>query len=260
MAALTEVLVVGNGPDLRALVRALENPGLRITTSDTSRDAAILLRHRAFHAVILDLPLDTPDVEGVRHQLQVLRAVAPVTSFGVVGDARLTERVLASQGPISFALPRPASREALRAALAPCVSSHAASEDRIAAVRFYFSSLERSAWGRLATLCAENVVYRLPADDVRIKAEISGRAAFLAFTRDTFSRFPEPRFVIHSIREVAGGLRVDYSGTWRLDPHRRSTPLPGSIIFRFDKDEIAEIEIRVDSRNDVLSELQAEAR
>lgn len=260
MPALTEVLVVGNGPDLPALVRALEAPGFRITTSATARDAATLLRHRAFHAVIVDLPLDTPDLEGVRHQLQVLRAVAPLTSFGVVGDARLTERVLAGQERISFALSRPVSREPLMAALSACVAAPAASVDRIAAVRIYFSALERSAWDRLAALCAENVVYRLPADDVRIKAEIFGRAAFLAFARDTFSRFPEPRYVIHSIGAVDGGIRVDYSGTWRIDRQHRSSPLAGSIVFRFDNDEITEIEVRIDSRNDVLTELQASAR
>jgi ActR/RegA family two-component response regulator len=259
MPALTEVLVVGGGPDLLALVRALDHRVFRITTSATAQEVATLLRHRAFHAVVVDLPLGTTDLEGNLDELRLLQAQAPLASFGVVGDAPLAERVLAS-GQIAFALSRPLSRDALIAALNACVASHAASADRVAAVRIYFSALERSAWDRLAALCAENVVYRLPADDTRIKAEIFGRAAFLAFARETFSRFPEPRYVIHSIREVEGGIRVDYSGTWRVHPQHRSSPLAGSIVFRFDHDQITEIEIRIDSRNDVITELQAPGR
>ena len=260
MPALTEVLVVGGGPDLLALVHALDHRVFRITTAANAQEAATLLRHRAFHAVVVDLPLGTTDLEPNLDELRLLQAEAPLASLGVVGDASLTERVLASHAQIAFALSRPLSREPLIVALNACVASHAASADRVAAVRIYFSALERSAWDRLAALCAENVVYRLPADDTRIKAEIFGRAAFLAFARETFSRFPEPRYVIHSIREVEGGIRVDYSGTWRVHPQHRSSPLAGSIVFRFDHDQITEIEIRIDSRNDVISELQASGR
>lgn len=260
MPALTEVLVVGGGPDLLSLVRALDHRVFRTTASATVQEAMTLLRHRAFHAVVVDLPLGASSLAEDLDELRSLQAVAPLASFGVVSDATLCARVLASEAQLSFALPRPVSREALIAALSPALASHAAAPDRVAAVRLYFSALERSAWDRLAALCAENMVYRLPADDVRIKAEIFGREAFLAFARDTFARFPEPRYVIHSIRDAEGGTRVDYSGTWRVHPQHRSSPLAGSIVFRFDEDQITEIEIRIDSRNDVISALQATGR
>lgn len=246
MAVNARALIVEDDEEVLAMTRdLLEDSGFVVTGAVTRTEALAHLHREPFEVVVTDFLLDSNDPTVSWRGVQALRAAAGPTPLGVVtGSQRMLDKV--ADGELAFVLEKPFTFNRLIGELAGCLALPALAPAQDAALRAYFTSIERSDWDRLAQLCTPDVVYHLPGGDPLVGGPVRGRDAFVAFTREVFSQFVEPRFVIHEIRPLPRGALVRYEGSWQ-DARGRRDALPGGVLFRLEGDAITEIGVRLDA-------------
>jgi two-component system response regulator VicR len=241
---MPRLLVLDDDPDtLEVLAMLLEHSGFEVVGATASRIALAALSSHAFDVVLADLLVDSHDVGRSWEMIDELVRLAKPTPIGLLTGWPVNHTQLADHG-IAFAIAKPFSSETLLAQLATALDVPPLSAGREATLRRYFASIERADWAALGELVTDDVVYHLPGSDAMFARSIHGRDAFCAFSVETFTAFAEPRFQIHEIRSLEHGAIVSYEGSW-TDAHGRTT-LPGSVLFVFDGDRIAQIGVRVD--------------
>jgi ketosteroid isomerase-like protein/CheY-like chemotaxis protein len=213
-------------------------------------DALALLDQRLFKLVLTDLFADTPD--------NALMSVAPVRErahpipVGVVSGWPLEPTLVAAHG-FDFLVRKPFDIDDLLASIAEAVGAPLEPQDdsRVATVRRYFDALTVRDWDELVALCTDDVTYVLPGSGP-FSREVQGRAAFRAYTEETFRQFPAARFEQVSVYAAPHGLAARFEGRWttgNLGEQQQS----GSVNFQFAGDLIRQIGVRLnDERLGVL--------
>jgi CheY-like chemotaxis protein len=246
LCAMPRLLVVEDDPDtLDLFVLLLESGGFDVVGVTASAPAKVALARGAFDVVLADLLVETSDIEHSWQLIDEMVELAAPTPLGLVTGWSVNDDQRARHG-LAFALLKPVSSEELLSQLAITLDVAPLSTERADVLRAYFASIERADWDALGALCTDDLVYHLPGSDPTFARLIRGRAAFLKFSRETFSTaFLEPKFEIRRLRTLHRGAVVEYVGRWR---DRDGTPaeLAGSVLFAFDGDRIAQIGVRID--------------
>jgi ketosteroid isomerase-like protein len=112
-------------------------------------------------------------------------------------------------------------------------------------IRAYFRALSRADWDGVAALCTDSVRYNLPAHDV-LGMTIEGRAPFRRYTEELFSSFPGVVFELVDIASLSRGAISRYVSRW-TSPSLELVQHEGAVLFHFQGDRIAEINVRLDA-------------
>lgn len=238
---MRRILVLEDEPDLLEMLAAvLAASGFDVTKAASRSEGVRLLERRAFDLVLADLMLAGRDADVAWRGIAEVAHLARPGRVGVITGWPVKQR----PAEIAFVLRKPCMRKDLLAAVNDALQVPPLDHRTRATLRAYFGTLENHAYDELAALCTEDVVYELPGADPRFSNVISGRAAFLAFTDETFRNFRDPHFALGAMTSMPNGALVEYIGSWREGDASRS--MPGAVMFEFRDDRIARIGVRVD--------------
>lgn len=231
-------------------IDSLEMVGLVLVSAGYAVDSAAdkdaakrALEKTAYDLVLADLVLGPSTLAASWQAIDDIVDLARPTPVGLMTGWKLMPDDVREHG-LAFVLGKPTSRAALVSRLAETLKLPPLDDERVNVLRSYFRDIEEQAYADLGTLVTDDVTYRLPGGDGRFANEVRGREAFLAFTRQTFEAFSNPRFAVGAMRSLPGGAMVEYLGSWREGDAERS--MPGAVMFEFRDNLIARINVRVD--------------
>jgi CheY-like chemotaxis protein len=240
-------LLLEDDSDALELLQALLVSGnFEVVVASQPAQARAILERQAFDLVIADLLFGTREIDQSWTTLDELAALARPTPVGVMTAWQVEPERLARHG-LAFVLQKPCRRSQLFAQIADALHLPPLSPTRIAILRAYFESLEARAYDVLGGLCTDDVVYELPGSHPRLSTIVEGKAAFLAFTEQTFQTFRAPHFEVAAMRPLPNGAVVEYAGTWRDATSNETHSIQGAVMFRFRDSRIAHIAIRLDA-------------
>ncbi len=214
------------------------------------------------HDVALVL-LDHSLVRGLHHPWDAvadLQALAAPAAVGLSSGWAVPEVEVLARG-LAFLLAKPFDLERLLGVVATHAQLRAPSEAEQAVVVAYFAALQEKDWPALGALCTDEVRYHLPGTSKPFCTSVDGRAAFEAFSAETFRQFPEATFAVRAMHCLpSGGVVARYEASWQLPSGERAY-LPGSVIFRLadaasPRPRIRELGIRLQVR-ELLARHQA---
>jgi CheY-like chemotaxis protein len=233
-------LLVEDDQDTRETIMALlEGEGYSIKSSANFEEARQLLETDGFSLVIADYLFGSPGVPEAR-AAALLDAARPVpvgciTSWAVPADLRQR---------FAFLLTKPFDLDDLLGAVEPLAGVGREDAAQSETIRAYFRALSRADWGALAALCIDSVRYNLPARDT-IGATIEGRARFIRYAEELFSLYPGTVFEVLGIAALSRCTLSRYVSRW-TSPTRQLIQQEGAVLFHFEGDRIAEINVRFD--------------
>lgn len=111
-------------------------------------------------------------------------------------------------------------------------------------VERYFGALGAQDWDGLGELCAEDVVYHLPAPGP-LGRMVVGRAALRAHAEQVFAHFREPAFDSIKVYAESHGIVARYRSSWS-DPGGERRHLTGAVAFRLAGERIARIGVELE--------------
>lgn len=242
---MPRVLLLEDDEDsLDMLSMILESVGFDVVGASVTSNAVSALTRGTFDVVLADLLVDSTDLERSWNRIDELVRLAAPTPLGLLTAWPIKQDQIHAHG-LAFALAKPCSTESLLGRLSSTLALPALTSQQQATLGEYFAALERQDWDALVALCTEDVIYHLPGSHPEFAGEVRGRAAFRQFSIDTFAKFLEPTFRIFTMRALPRGAVVEYEGHWR-DADGVRYKLPGSVMFVFEGDLIAQIGVRVD--------------
>ena len=118
-------------------------------------------------------------------------------------------------------------------------------ERQAAAVRAYFAALTAKDWDALLALCTDDVTYVLPGT-IPFSGVVEGKAAFRAYTEETYRHFPDAVFDEVHVYAHPHVLAARFHGRWHaLDgvEHHQS----GAVLFSFEGERIASIGVQLNA-------------
>lgn len=256
--AMAPLLIVEDDRDIReTLDLLLTEEGYHTVVAASLSEALALVDERTFALILSDLFAHSPN--RALDSVAALRDRAHPIPVGIITGWNLSPSDVADQG-YAFLARKPFDVDDLATSIAAALRSPLGPDDerRAEVVRRYFASLTARDWDAVANLCADDVTYVLPGHSP-FSATVQGRAAFRAFTEQTFSQFPGAQFQDVHIYPTPQGLAARYQGSWPVDDHGEQR-MAGSVVFQFDGARIRQIGVRLnDERLRALVETAPQA-
>ncbi|MDQ3340751.1 MAG: nuclear transport factor 2 family protein [Myxococcota bacterium] len=235
-----QLLIVEDDSDsLEMLALLLESYGFGVAVAPRNKIARAELERAGFDLVIADLMVDSRDPAVSWQHIDALVELAKPSPIGLLTSWPVKEEQIAQHG-LAFALAKPCTSEVLLDRVGSILALPRLSAEQEQTIRSYFAHLEAREFDALVEVCTEDVVYRLPSSGETIE----GRAAFRAYTVQTFERFAGATFELHEIRPLPRGAVAHYTGTWFDGDQKKS--LGGAVLFVLEGARICEIGVRVD--------------
>lgn len=242
---MRKLLVVEDDSDsLEMLSLLLETGGYDVHRCLDGASAIRALETTAFELVLADLLLGDKSLEPAWSTIDRIVELARPVHVGLITGWTVTPAEAKEHG-VAFVLQKPASRQMLFERVAESLHLEPVATERERIVREYFRAIEQSSFTELGMLCTQDVLYQVPGIHPRFAKQVTGRDAFVAFTKHTFSEFPETHFDISSIRPLPSGALVEYIGSW-LDGNQ-TRRMPGAVMLEFKDELICRINVRVNS-------------
>lgn len=239
------ILVVEDDADLRETLRAvLDDYGYGVVTAASPNDALALVDRRRFAFILSDLFASR---DGDRlGAVEQLRERAFPTPVGILTGWKVSETKVLSRG-FEWLLSKPFDVDRLVTEIAARLETPLDVKQKRQAevVQAYFAALSARDWDALAGLCADEVVYVLPAP-APFAAEIHGKEAFRRYTEETYAHFPGAWFEEPRVYALPQGLAARYVGCWPAadgGTHQQA----GAVVFQFEGERIKQIGIRLNA-------------
>lgn len=236
---MIRALIVEDDDDIRGALHALlEDVGYEVNSASSLAEALAQIDQDTFQIILADSFAGS--AQNVLPTLQLMLRRAKPTPIGIVTAWNLDEQE-AQQAGFAFIAPKPFDIDQLLTKVAATLSIPLTPEEERQAlvVRRYFAALTARDWDALMDTCVDDVTYILPGA-TPFSGTFTGKAAFRAYTEETFSQFPEARFDNVSVYASPTGLASRYRGKWRL-PDGSTPILSGAVHFQFDGERIKQI-------------------
>jgi CheY-like chemotaxis protein len=250
------VLVVEDDQDLLELLQLLlADSGYEALNASSLSEALALLDTSAFHLILTDSFART--LHEVLPSLQFLRQRAHPTPVGLVTGWGSEEDV--ERAGFAFLIPKPFDADRLLFQVAATLHTplHPDQERQAQVVHLYFAALTVRKWDKVIELCTNDVVYVLPGE-MPFSGEVTGKAAFRAYTEETFAHFPSARFAEVMVYASPSGLAARYKGSW-LGTDNCALHMTGAVHFQFEGVYIKQIGVQLnDERLRTLMAAQSE--
>ncbi len=251
------VLVVEDDQDLLELLQLLlADSGYEALNASSLSEALALLDTSTFHLILTDSFART--LQAVLPSLQFLLQRAHPTPVGLITAWGLSEEEVERAG-FAFLTPKPFDVDHLLYQVAATIQTplNPDQERQAQVVHQYFAALTDREWDKLIALCTNEVVYVLPGE-MPFSGEVTGKAAFRAYTEATFARFPSARFADVMVYASPSGLAARYKGSW-LATENRELYMTGAVHFQFKGAHIKQIGVQLnDERLRTLMAAQSE--
>ena len=242
-AAPSRLLVVDDDRDIReALCLLLEDVGYEIAVADSRADALAQVDATTFRCILTDAFARTP--AGALDSIRPLIERAHPTPVGLLTGWRLPQQDIERAG-VAFVATKPFDLDQLLASVAAAIATPLTAERQrqTDVVRAYFAALTARDWDALVALCTDDVTYVLPGA-TSFSGTIAGKAAFRAYTEETYRHFPAARFWDIAVYAAPAGLAARYQGTWRA-PDGNEPRMSGAVHFQFAGERIRQIGVRL---------------
>lgn len=237
------VLLVEDDADIRdAFTLLLSDEGYQPTAVSSPEEALRLVDLSSYNLILTDLFFHTS--HNPLGAVTVLKERAHPTPVAVATAWKVDEAEVARQG-LAFLIVMPFDIDHLLSGIAAAIHTTLSplQERQAQVVRRYFDALTAKDWDTLMALCTDDIVYVLPGN-TPFSTVINGKAAFRAYTEETFRHFTAARFDTVSVYATPAGLAARYNGTWLL-PDGAEAHLTGSVSFRFEDEAIAQIGVKL---------------
>jgi ketosteroid isomerase-like protein/CheY-like chemotaxis protein len=257
---MVPVLVADDDGDIRdALSWLLREEGYAPVEAASAADALALIDARAFALILTDLFSHGRDsaASGIRGLVE--RAYP--TPVGLLSAWPLSDDEIAASR-CAFFLGKPFDIDNLLTTIAAALHMALTPDQQGQAeqVRRYFAALSTRDWDALVDLCTDDAVYVLPGGGP-FSQTLRGKAAFRAYSEETFRHFPAARFEAIGVYATPQGLAARYESTWQGADGGEQRQA-GSVLFQFDGGRIRQIGVRLNDarlRALIASEPDAEA-
>jgi len=244
-AAPPRVLVIDDDPDIRDALRLLlEDAGYDIADAASRADALAQIDTTTFRCILTDAFAGTP--AGALESIRPLVERARPTPLGLLTGWRLPQEDIERSG-VAFVATKPFDLDQLLASVAAAIAMPLTPEQQrqAAVVRAYFAALTARDWDALVALCTDDVTYVLPGD-TPFSGTVTGKAAFRAYTEDTYQHFPAARFWDVTVYATPAGLAARFQGAWRA-PDGSEPRMSGAVQFQFTGERIKQIGVRLNN-------------
>ena len=238
------ILVVEIDADIREILQiVLEFEGYAVSFAAEPAEAVGLLHEHTYHLVLTNV-FGSP-LSRMLDSIHALRDDAQPTPVGVLTAWMVTPEEVEQRG-FAFLIREPFDLDDLISRVAAAIHAPLTPEQEAQAetARAYFAKLSSRDWDAFVALCTEDVVYALPGSSP-FAGTIEGRAAFRAYTEQTFAQFPETRFEDIQVYATPNGLAARYKGTWN-QPEGGHATMTGAVIFQFQERLIRRIGVHLD--------------
>src|ERR1051326_4641435 len=181
------LLLVEHDAAVRDLLQLfLTREGYAIALASTPLEALDLLEEQIFHLVLTDLFKTTE--QNPFHAVEPLRDRAHPIPVGVITGWKVEDEAAKQRG-FACLMYKPFDLDDLLTKIAACLNSPFSTEQARQAqvILAYFAALTARDWDALLACCREDVLYYLPGDSP-FAGTIRGKAAFRAYTEETFPR------------------------------------------------------------------------
>lgn len=242
-AAPPRVLVIDDDPDIRDALRLLlEDVGYEIAVAASRADALAQIDTATFQCILTDAFARTPD--GALDSIRPLVERAQPTPVGLLTGWRLSPEDIERAG-VAFVATKPFDLDQLLASVAAAIATPLTPERQrqAAVVHAYFAALTARDWDALVALCTDDVTYVLPGESP-FSGTIAGKAAFRAYTEETYRHFPAARFWDITVYAAPAGLAARFQGAWRA-PDGSEPRMSGAAQFQFQGELIKQIGVRL---------------
>jgi DNA-binding NarL/FixJ family response regulator len=251
---VSTILIIENHRDTReALTELFREEQFAVVADATLERGLRRLERETPHLVLVDCGRQRDFAHGTSAAIRNFALRAHPAPIGLLATWPLTTQLIDSAGA-SFSFQKPFNLEVLVATVASVLSSEfprgAHTEADLA--HQYFEALSAKDWDRLGGLCADDVEYHLPAPN-QYGQSVRGREAFLAFSRQVFSAFPDARFNNVRVAQLPLGWAARYDGEW-TSPDGQRQHLPGGVVFRTSHGRLSCIGVRLNAER--LAQMQ----
>jgi CheY-like chemotaxis protein/ketosteroid isomerase-like protein len=240
---MPQLLVVEDDLDIRdALAQLLSDEGYAVTAVASQAEGLALIDAQTFALILTDLFEHTtrPPLASAT----LLRERAYPTPVGVLTGWRVTPEEIQAAG-LAFVVTKPFDLDALLTTISVVLQTPLTPEQERHAqvVRDYFARLSERDWDGLVALCTPDVSYALPGASA-LSTRVRGRAAFRAYTQETFRAFPVAKFDDVRVFATPRGLAARYQVHLVL-ADGTALNQAGSVLFTFSAAAIRTIGIRL---------------
>lgn len=237
------VLVVDDDEDIReALSLLLADAGYAMSTASSLEGALAQVETAAFQLILTDSFAQGPS--DALASIQPLQRRAYPTPVGILSGWSHTSKKVKQAG-FAFYIAKPFDLDELLAQVAATLQTPLSPDQlqQAPAVHRYFAALTARDWDALVDLCTEDVTYVLPGN-TPFSTTITGKAAFRAYTDETFSHFSAASFHDVAVYASPSGLAARYRGLWQL-PDGGEAQMTGAVHFQFTGTRIQQIGVRL---------------
>ena len=242
-ASQLRVLVVDDDQDIReALCLLLMDAGYATSVASSLAEALEQIETTTFRLIVTDAFAHRPS--DALASIQTLQRAAHPTPVGIVSGWSPTSDD-AQQAGLAFCLAKPFDLDQLLAQIAATLQTPLNQDQsrQVPVIHRYFAALTARDWDALVDLCTENVTYVLPGN-TPFSTTITGKAAFRAYTEETFSHFPAASFDDVVVYASPTGLAAHYRGCWHM-PDGSEARMTGAVHFQFEDMRIQQIGVRL---------------
>lgn len=243
--APSRVLVIDDDPDIRDALRLLlEDAGYATAVAASLADAFAQIDTATFQCILTDAFARTP--AGALDSIRPLVERAQPTPVGLLTGWRLPQEEIERAG-VAFVATKPFDLDQLLASVAAAIATPLTPERQrqAAVVHAYFAALTARDWDALVALCTDDVTYALPGESP-FSTTIAGKAAFRAYTEETYRHFLAARFWDIAVYATPAGLAARFQGAWRA-PDGSEPRLTGAVWFQFAAERIHQIGVQLNN-------------
>lgn len=241
------VLVVDDDADIReSLALVFDEAGYRPVCAAALDEALALIDTATFALIVTDVFSHERASERALAPLVKLRDHAFPTPVGIVSAWKVSPAETTAQG-FAFLVAKPFDIDELITTCAAAIATPFTPREtrRAQVVQQYFTGLTAGDWDGVAELCTEDVTYVLPGTGP-FSTVIQGKAAFRAFTADTFAHFPGARFDGVRLSATPHGLAARYRSSWPTGDGGEHSQA-GAVVFTFNGTSIRQIGVRLNA-------------
>jgi CheY-like chemotaxis protein len=252
----SRLLIVEHDPGVSDLLRAfLAREGYEVLVVASPQEALAGLEEHTYHLILTDL-FRTGEREPFR-SIEPLRDRAHPTPVAVMTGWKVAAEEVTWRG-FACLIGKPFDLEDLLTSIAACLKRPFSPEQTRQArgVQAYFAALGARDWDALVALCTDEVIYYLPGQ-LPFAGTITGKAAFRAYTEETFRQFPAARFEEVLVYSHPSGLAARYRSCWQT-PEAEVVRVTGAVLFGFEGERIARIGIQLGEKQQQVLQAYSE--
>lgn len=245
--ARPRVLVVDDDPDIgEAFALVLGDQGYAARVVGSITEALALVDTLSFQCILTDLFAEHEEGDGARDSLAELRRRTYPTPMIVVTARLASGEEDAPLGHISY-VAKPFNLDDLLTTIAASVALplRAQQERQAAVVHAYFAALTAKDWDALVALCTDDVTYVLPGT-TPLSGVVEGKAAFRAYTEETYRYFPDAVFDEVQVYAHPHVLAARFHVRWHT-PDGSEQVQSGAVLFSFAGERIASIGVQLNT-------------